>query len=110
MASLDDLRQFILSLPETSEGTHFRRPVFRVGDKPIISVEKDQGHVTVRLDRETIETLVNEDEGRFEEIWQNGKHLIGIRFDIANVSTEQLHRILEQSWRTKAPKKRIKNR
>lgn len=88
MASLDELRSVVLSLPETSEGTHFRRPVYRVADKPIVAVEKDQLHVTVRLDKETIQSLVKEDPVLFEEIWQNGKHLIGIRFELAKVSRE----------------------
>lgn len=47
MVSLDELRSIVLPLPETSEGTHFRRPVYRVADKPFIAVEKDQLYVTV---------------------------------------------------------------
>lgn len=107
MATVKDLRAFVLSLPGTTEGTHFRLPAFRVEEKPFIGVEKDNEHVLFRLDKEHVLTLVGKDPATFEEVWQSKKYLIGIRLALSSISSEKLIEIVELSWRTKAPKKLI---
>jgi hypothetical protein len=109
MATPDELRSIVLALPETTEGTHFRQPVYRVSDKPFLAIEKDNLHVTARLTKQEIQAFVSDNPVIFDEVWQSGKHLIGIRFALDKVSKETLRQIIEQSWRTKAPKKLIKS-
>lgn len=109
MATLSELRELVLALPDTAEGTHFRLPSFRVSDKPIIAVEKDNAHVLVRLDEPQARAWVGENPAVYEEVWQNRKYLIGIRFALENVTATKLREIVEQSWRSKASKKRIQS-
>jgi hypothetical protein len=49
MATPDELHSIVLALPETTEGTHFHQPVYRVSDKPFLAIEKDNLYVTARL-------------------------------------------------------------
>lgn len=107
MATLDELHSIALALPDTSEGTHFHLRTYDVSGKGFVSIEKDQDHVLIRLDRENIGKLVREDPAIFEEVWQSKKYLIGIRFELAKVPAKKLQQLVEQSWRMRAPKKLI---
>jgi hypothetical protein len=95
MADLNDLREIILKLPGTSEGRHFRLPAYKVLDKPFVSLEKDQKHVMIRLDKTNIHHFISVHPEVFEEVWQAGKHLIGIRFSIDLVSKAQLKNLID---------------
>lgn len=109
MATFDDLRTCALALPDMTEGTHFRLPAFRVSGQPIIGIDKDGVHATMRLDEHSVRSIVDDDPGTFAEVWQSGKHLIGIRFALAGVSVDRLHQLVELSWRTKAAKSLIQS-
>ncbi|WP_188454820.1 MmcQ/YjbR family DNA-binding protein [Virgibacillus oceani] len=109
MATLEQLHSIVLSYPDTSEGTHFHMRSYDVSGKGFVSIDKDQSHVMLRLDRETINRVVHDDPEIFKEVWRNKKYLIGIRFELAKVPAKQLGQIVEQSWKTKAPKKLIKS-
>jgi hypothetical protein len=60
MATFNELRSFVLALPDTTEGNHVRlRPAFLVSGKPFIGMEKDQAHVLMRLNPEAVQSLVH---------------------------------------------------
>ena len=108
MANLSDLKKFALRLPETSEGTHFRLPVFKVLEKPFVVIQKDNTHSFILLDKPNVIRLRNENPDIFEEVWQSKKYLIGLKINIDKVSTKQLQQMVELAWRNKAPKKLVK--
>jgi hypothetical protein len=66
-----------------------------------ISVEKDRAHALVRLDEQSLRTLVR---AIIEEIWKMKKHLIGVRVDLAAVSPTQLKEVVRMAWRHMAPR------
>lgn len=105
MATLAELTNIILQLPDTSEGTHFRLPCFKVQDKPFISVSKNQAEVSMSMDKTTIAQLLAERPDVYRGVWQSGKHLIGISFDIDKVDEADLRRITILAWKHKVPKK-----
>ena len=105
MATLDDLRKFALSLPETKEGSHFHLVAFRVADKPFVSIEKNKTHAGFALDKSDIAALVAQAPDVYEEVWRNGKYLIGLRVELKRISAKQLKRLVELAWRQKAPRK-----
>ncbi len=108
MATLNALRKYALAFPATDEGKHFHLNAFRVAEKPFMVIEKDEAHAMARLDKANIRTLVDENPQLFEEVWQTGKYLIGVRFALAKISAKQLKQVIELAWRTKAPKKLIR--
>ncbi len=107
MATADDLRKFALALPETTAGSHFRLVAFRVADKPFVSIEENNTHVGFALHKADIEALVAQAPDVYEEVWQSGKYLIGIRVELKRISAKQLKHLVELAWRKKAPKKLI---
>ena len=90
MADLNDLREIILKFPGTSEGKHFRLPAYKVLDKPFVGLEKDQIHIMISLDKTNIHHFISDHPKVYEEVWQAGKYLVGIRFSIDHVSKAQL--------------------
>lgn len=108
MATLKDLKEIVLSLPETSEGTHFHLISYKVSGKSVIGIEKDNKHITMGMDKPDIKRLAKENPDVFEEIWRSKKYLIGVRFNIERVSKEQLKNLVELTWQFKAPKKKVK--
>jgi hypothetical protein len=107
MATLDDLRKFALSLPETKEGSHFHLVAFRVADKPFVSIEKNNTHAGFALDKPDITALVAQAPDVYQEVWQSSKYLIGIRVELKRISAKQLKHLVELAWRKKAPKKLV---
>lgn len=57
MASLQDVRQIALALPEVEEVGHFGAPSFRVG-KSAFAVLRETGRITLKLDPEDQHNLV----------------------------------------------------
>jgi hypothetical protein len=108
MASLNELKEIALSLPETIEGTHFHLLAYKVLDKPFIGLDKTKTTVMLSLDKPNIQKFVAENPGVFKEVWQTGKYLIGISFKLDSVWAEQLQQLVELSWKNKAPKKLVK--
>jgi predicted DNA-binding protein (MmcQ/YjbR family) len=109
MATLKDLKKIVLKLPDTTDSTHFNLHSYKVSDKPFIVIQKDNTHIILKLDKPNIAKFVAEESDVFEEVWQQKKHLIGVRLDIGTVSVKKIRHLVELSWRTKAPKKLIKS-
>lgn len=107
MATVNDLREIVLSLPATSEGTHFRLPSFQVNGKNFIGIQPD-GRVTMSMDPPYIANLVAQDPAVFAEIRRSDKP-IGVSVDLARVDRQQLRELAERAWRSKAPKKLLNN-
>lgn len=108
MATLNDLKKIVLNLPETSEGTHFRLMCYKALGKSFVGIEKDNIHISFRLDKNSIQKLSSESPDVFKEVWQNQRSLIGIRFNVEKVTEDQLQQIVELAWRNIMPKKLIK--
>ena len=107
MATLNDLRKFALALPGATEGRHFHLVAFRVADKPFVSVEKNNTHAGFALDKPQIEALVAQAPDIYEEVWQSGKFLVGVRVELKRITAKQLKQLLEFAWQKKAPKKLV---
>jgi hypothetical protein len=105
MVSVEELRTLALSFPETAEGTHFKLTAFEVGGKAFVTIAKDNRYALVRLNKEDIHELVTKDPDVFEEMWQMGKYLIGVRIDLNKVSMKELRHAVTSAWLFRAPKK-----
>ena len=107
MATVDDLRKLALAHREAIEGSHFHQVAFRVADKPFIGIEKNNTHATFSLDKPDIAALVDQAPDVYEEVWQSGKNLVGIRVELNRISVKELKHLVELAWHKKAPKKLV---
>jgi hypothetical protein len=99
MSDMEELRRVVLALPDTTEGTHFRMPAFKVAGQNFIGVQKD-GSVTLALGSAEAADIAAADPA-ITEIRRNDK-VIGIQLDLAAIPPERLADLVKLSWRAKS--------
>ena len=102
--SLDDARQFALSLPEATEEPHFDMTSFRVRGKIFATAPPDGAHLHVFVDEAEAQACAAEDPAAFELLWW-GKKLSGVRVVLDSAALARVRELLEESWRRRAPKR-----
>ena len=101
--TLDEVRNYALSLPEATEQPHFDYTSFRVG-KIFATAPPDGRHLHVFVDENETKGLVAENPQVFSELWW-GKRLLGVRVRLPDADPELVCELLEDAWRRKAPKR-----
>src|SRR5579859_6990840 len=102
MATLQDIREIVLALPEVEAASHFHLPSFKVSGKNFIGIQNDGVHVTFAMSEQQAHELLEQWPALFEEI-RRFDTLIGIRADLPQMSVELLRQVVNLSWRSKAP-------
>jgi hypothetical protein len=103
---LDTARRFALSLPETTEEPHFDMSSFRVRGKIFCTVPPDGKRLHVCVGADEVRALVDEDPAAFEAIvWGKREVSDWIRVHLAAAERAQVCELLEDAWRSKAPKR-----
>jgi hypothetical protein len=102
--TVDVLRSFALSLPETTESPHFEATSFRVRGKIFVTVPPDADFAHVFVDEdETAAAVQRLPDGYEVLVW--GKKQWGVKARLAAVPAEDLFELVEEAWRRKAPKR-----
>jgi hypothetical protein len=105
MATADDVRRIALALPETSEGSLYGTPGFRVRGKAFARL-RDEGAVLVAW-------VAGEDEKEAliatqPEIYFTLPHYDGhptVLVQLAAIDEEELRGVLREAWRVRAPRR-----
>lgn len=105
MIGLHDLREYALPLPDVTEGTHFRLPSFKVGDKGFVTLQKGDTHAILNVDEPAAEAAAAEDPEACEVVWRNQRIFVGLRIDLERMSGARVQELVELAWRNKAPKR-----
>jgi hypothetical protein len=104
----DELRKIALSFPEVEEGPPVpaagRVLAFKVAGKSFLGLEKGGVTVTLSLAEGDARAIATTNRHAHEEIWRNGKFL-GLWLDLSRVSSRELRKMIELSWRHSAPKR-----
>lgn len=103
MLSLQDVRQFALSLPDAAEQDHHGFPSFRVRSK-IFMTQPDDDFVHVMVEPDDIREAVAEDGDACEEVWW-GQQLSAVRVHLSRVDPALFRELVTDAWRRRAPKK-----
>lgn len=107
MIGLAEIRAIAMALPQVEEGPPVRAArriaSFKVAGRSFVGVEKGERSMTLRLPPEEIRALASEDPKAYEEIWRDGKTLVGLRVDLSKVFPHQVRKLIESSWRHYAP-------
>ena len=101
--TLDDVRSFALSLPETIEAPHHERTSFRVRGKIFTTALPGADSCNVLLDEPEARAAVFEDANLFGELWW-GKRLVGVKVDLAAADPAGVEELLTEAWLRRAPK------
>lgn len=108
MITPNELRNIAMSFPEVEEGPPVpaarRIMAFKVAGKSFLGLEKGGLMMTLSLAEHDARAIAASHPNAHEEIWRKGKFL-GLRLDLSKISSHQLRRMIELSWRNSAPKR-----
>ena len=103
MATLQQVRKFIATLPEATEQDHHGFPSFRVANK-IFATLPDSLHLHIMLAEPEVRMALEIDSVAFQELrW--GQKLSGVRAEIKKASFRVLADLISLAWSCKAPKR-----
>jgi hypothetical protein len=108
--TIEDIRRFATAFPQVQETTHFRlqQPVFKVNGKTFAGMDKGGRSVVVCISQTEAAAIVARDSVGYEEVWRPGaRSFVGLRVTFADVPAERVQELLEQAWRTRAPKRLV---
>ena len=101
----DDLRRIALALPETEEKVAWEVDItFRVRDKIFAIMGPEGTHASVKASLEAQQALVASDPETFGISAYTGRYG-WTTVNLARVTPDELHELVEEAWRRTAPKK-----
>lgn len=105
----EQVRDWVLALPGTREVMveSWGHPTLRVGDKMFASGAPGSPTMTVKASKEDQAELIAsapETYGIAEYVGRYG----WVQVQLATVDAEELHRVVQDAWRSTAPKKLVK--
>jgi hypothetical protein len=104
--TLDRVRRFALSLPETTEEPHFDRTSFRVRHKIFATALPDDPYLNVFVDDEQTDRALCQHPG-FLELLVWGKRTGGVRVFLPDAIPSVVDALLVQAWSRRAPKRLV---
>ncbi|WP_258881302.1 MmcQ/YjbR family DNA-binding protein [Paenibacillus sp. sptzw28] len=107
LISINEAREFILSLPETVEIDHFGKPSFRINNKIFATIQPDGITLTIKTVGEdrTIYTTMDPETYRIPETFSKLNYM---HINLYTASPEELKGLLNKAWRSVAPKRVVK--
>lgn len=107
--TVDDVRDAVLALPETSEKLSWGRPTFRVRDKIFAALGEDDASIAFRCPREDRDELISAEPRKFFIRAGHDDNYHWIRAHLAAVDdVRELRAMLTDAWRMTAPKRVLK--
>lgn len=105
--TIDDVRQFALSLPKTEEAEHWDKPSFRVNGKIYAVVQKDGLSLVVKTTKEEREAFTTL-ESEIYSVPSNFQRLNYMIVNMERIRKDEFQLILVRAWRLVAPKQIVK--
>ena len=102
--TLDKIRRFALSLPETTEEPHFEYTSFRVGGRIFATAPPDGEYLHVFVNEEQrVRALIEQPDFLEELRW--GRQVRGLRVLLLAAKPPAVEALLLQAWSCRAPKR-----
>lgn len=107
MITVDEVRSYALSLPESKEIEHWGKPSFRINKKIFAVVQKDGVHLAVKTvgDDRMIYTTMAPETFKVPESYSTLNYVL---VNMNLVEPEELKGLLLKAWGSVAPKKLVK--
>lgn len=105
--TVDDVRQFLLSLPEVQEGAAYGAPAFRVRGKQLAGLKPQEGVIGLRVGFDERDLLMEMAPKAFY-VTDHYRSYPAVLVRIAEVDPHMLRQLIVQRWREIAPKALVK--
>jgi len=104
MITLEQIRRIALDLPAVTESIHFRLPTFRIGDKGLITFQKDAA--IMALPKDLSEALSNNEPDKFELVHRNRNYFVGLKVNLQKSTITGLKPLIQQAYEYQKLKKK----
>jgi hypothetical protein len=104
MMKIAQVRQYALSLPETTEQPHFEYSSFRVRGKIFVTVSPDERHIHVFVGEPDREMALALHPAFLEKLIWGGK-VRGLRVHLSKATPAVVRHLVRRAWMHKAPKR-----
>lgn len=102
--TFDTVRQLALALPGVEEGTSYGTPAFKVGGKLLARFHQDGESLVIKTEYAAREVLMGANPKTFY-ITDHYRCWPWMLVRIASVDPDELRGLLEEAWRSTAPKR-----
>jgi hypothetical protein len=97
MATEDEYRRIVLSLPEVIEESHYGSPSFKVGKTFLTRLREDGENVVVPMNRDERDFWIEQEPGIFH-VTKHYENWDGVLVRLAEVDAERLEELLRAAW------------
>ncbi|WP_159888706.1 MmcQ/YjbR family DNA-binding protein [Paenibacillus puerhi] len=107
MISINEVQEYILSLPESKEVSHWGKSSYRINNKIFAVLQEDGITLTIKTIEEdrTIYTTMDSETYAIPESFSNMKYM---HVNLNTVEPEEIKGLLLKAWGSIAPKKLVK--
>ncbi|HSZ42582.1 MAG TPA: MmcQ/YjbR family DNA-binding protein [Trebonia sp.] len=114
MTTTDDIRRWVMALPEVEETSHFRFhvPVFKVRGRTFLGLGKGETSAVFCISEQQADQDAAADPGVCTAVRRGDarKSFLGLQVDIGRVPAERVRSLVEQAWRQQAPVRLVAER
>jgi hypothetical protein len=100
------VREVALALPGVEDGTSYGTPALKVRGKLLVRLKEDCETIVLMVDFEVRDMLMKADPGTFY-ITDHYRGYPAVLVRLASVDPKDLPVLLEQAWRSKAPRQLV---
>jgi len=104
--TFDTVRKLALALPGVEEGTSYGTPAFKVGGKLLARFHQDGESLVVKVEYAAREVLMGANPKTFY-ITDHYRCWPWILVRISSVDRDELRKLLEDAWRSSAPRRLV---
>lgn len=105
MPTREEFAALALALPETTAGSHFGQPDFRVCGKIFCSLDRVAARAALKLRREVQSPLLDARPDTFEAATGAWGASGWTHVELARIALDELRELVEDAWRQIAPKR-----
>lgn len=109
MTSTDDIRRWVMALPEVEEISHhlFRVPEWKVRGKTFLGMGKDETTAVFCISEQEANEAAAADPSAFAAVRRKDarRSFLGLQAELGRISPERMRDLAEKAWRCQAPKR-----
>jgi hypothetical protein len=109
VTTTDDVRRWVMALPEVDEISHFRFhvPIWKVRGQTFLGMGNDETTAVFCVSEQEAEDAAAADPATYAAVRRRDarKSFLGLEVQLRNVPAERIRTLAEKAWRQQAPRR-----